>query len=57
MTDDEFTYQLNKEKKYYNLRRQFWQDETDEEFPIMYALLWLQLLGLAETAVFKRKYR
>ena len=57
MTDDEFMYQLNEAKKHHILRRETCSDIDTSSPQHMYTLLWLQLLGLAETARFKRQFR
>lgn len=54
MTDNEFKYQLWRAKEHHKQRRnELWYDGTNMPVPPMYALLWLQLIGLAETAQFK----
>lgn len=54
MTDDEFIYQLYRAREHHKQRQnELWYDGTNGPAPPMYALLWLQLIGLAETAHFK----
>ncbi len=54
MTDNEFVYQLYRAREHHKQRQnELWYDGTNGPAAPMYALLWLQLLGLAETAYFK----